>query len=200
VTLCKRTLRSRAQLAGLPLLGDSMSVSTASLALPYFEKAVEIQPKINRTPEPRRVLIEVKHSPGPQVMLQEILSAYPSPRSAVQSRRAVTKSCTGPRGARGVSWPKWRIIPTASRRLNLARCWPRWATGRLDDEMREVMRIAPKRRKATCSSAGALLRVATLDEVQSLAEQADPCRHLRSSRPRMFVMADVFNRSTSRTG
>ena len=94
-------------------------------ALPYLEKAVEIQPKITQNRlNLAACLIEVKQFARAQTMLDEILSEHPRfPGAAVQPRRALRGAAAARGRASGVRSPKWRTIRTASRRASTwARC------------------------------------------------------------------------------
>jgi len=201
VTLCKRTLSiDERNSQAYALLGDAyIDQHQPSKALPYLEKAVEIQPKITQNRlNLAACLIEVKEFARAQTILQEILSAYPKFPGAQFNLGVLYEELKRPEEARSAYLAEVANHPNSFKaRFNLGKVlatmgdWPGST-----DEMREVVRIAPKRPEGYLFLARALLQQsAPLGEVQALAEQGlTLARTPELKALGWFVMADVFNR------
>jgi len=201
VTLCKRTLSiDERNSQAYALLGDAyIDQHQPSKALPYLEKAVEIQPKITQNRlNLAACLIEVKQFARAQTTLQEILSAYPKFPGAQFNLGVLYEELKRPEEARSAYLAEVANHPNSFKaRFNLGKVlatmgdWPGST-----DEMREVVRIAPKRPEGYLFLARALLQQsAPVGEVQALAEQGlTLARTPEFKALGWFVMADVFNR------
>ena len=201
VTLCKRTLSldpSNSQ--AYALLGDVyIERRQPSAALPYLEKAVEIQPKLTQNRlNLAACLIETQQLTRAEAMLQEIARDHPAFPGAHFNLGVLYEEQQQPARARAAYLAEIGNHPDSFKaRFNLGKVlaaegdWP-GSTG----QMREVMRLAPKRPEGYLFLARALLRQpASLDEAQTLVEKG---LSLADS-PELkalgwFVMADVFNR------
>jgi arylsulfatase A-like enzyme/tetratricopeptide (TPR) repeat protein len=207
VTLCKRTLSiDERNTQAYALLGDVyIGQHQPSKALPYLEKAVEVQPKITQNRlNLAACLIEVKQLQRAQALLQEILSAYPRFPGAQFNLGVLYEELQRPEEARAAYLAEIANHPNGFKaRFNLGKLlaaggdWP----GSIE-QMRGVMRIAPKLAEGYLFLARALLQQsellhqsAPLDQVQALADQGlSLARTPELKALGWFVMADVFNR------
>ena len=201
VTLSKRTLSiDPRNTQAYTLLGDVyIGRQQPSQALPYLEKAVEIQPKITQNRlNLAACLIEMKQLPRAQAILQEIVAAQPRFPGAQFNLGVLYEELQRPEEARAAYLAEIANHPGGFKaRFNLGKILAAlgdWAGSA--EQMREVLRIAPKRPEGHLFLARALLQQsAPLDEVEALADQG----LARATTPELkalgwFVKADVFNR------
>jgi arylsulfatase A-like enzyme/tetratricopeptide (TPR) repeat protein len=201
VTLCKRTLvLDERNSQAYALLGEVyIGQQRPSTALPFLEKAVAIQPKVaqNRL-NLAACLIEVKQLARAQAMLEEILEAHPKFPGGQFNLGVLFEEQRRPEDARAAYATEVANYPKSFKaRFNLGKVlsglgqWPESI-----EQMREVIRIAPRRPEGYLFLARALLHEsAPLDEVQTLTEKglavADNAEHKALG---WFLMADVFSR------
>jgi tetratricopeptide (TPR) repeat protein len=200
-TLCKRTLSLDARNAqAYALLGDVyVTRKEPAKALAYLEKAVEIQPKITQNRlNLAACLIESGGLGRAQSTLDEILAEHPRFPGAQFNLGVLYEQQNRPDEARTAYAAEIATFPASFKaRFNLGKLlaasgqWPE-----SQEQMREVMRLAPRRPEGYLFTARGLLhQSASLDDVQSLAE-----RGLALARtPELkalgwFLMADVFSR------
>jgi tetratricopeptide (TPR) repeat protein len=201
VTLCKRTLSIDERNAqAYALLGDVyIGQHQPSKALPYLEKAVEIQPKLTQNRlNLAACLIEGKQLARAQAALQEIVSAHPKFPGAQFNLGLLYEEMQRPEEARAAYLAEIATYPNGFKaRFNLGKILAAtgdWAGS--TEQMREVVRIAPRRPEGYLFLARALLQQsAPLGEVEALADQG----LTRAATPELkalgwFVKADVFNR------
>ncbi len=201
VTLCKRTLSiDDRNPQAYALLGDVyISEHQPSKALPYFEKAVEIQPKITQNNlNLAACLVEAKQFARAQALFQEILRTYPKFPGAEFNLGVLYEEMQRPDEARVAYSTEITNYPNSFKaRFNLGKMlaavedWQGSA-----DQMREVMRIAPKRPEGYLFLARALIQMsAPLDQVQGLADQGLGLAETPELKALgWFLKADVFNR------
>ena len=170
-----------------------------SNALPFLEKAVAIQPKLTQN----RVnlaacLIDLKQLSRAQTMLEEILHDHPR-FPGVQFNLGVLYEEQGKLDeARAAYAAEVANYPQSFKaRFNLGKLLARegdWQGS--SDQMREVMRIAPRRPEGYLFLARNLLnQSAPLDEVQALAERGIALAQAPDVKAfGWFLMADVYNR------
>jgi len=201
VTLCKRTLSIDERNAqAYALLGDVyIGQHQPSKALPYLEKAVEIQPKLTQNRlNLAACLIEAKQLARAQAALEEILRGYPKFPGAQFNLGVLYEELQRPQEAREAYLAEIATYPNGFKaRFNLGKILAAtgdWAGSA--EQMREVVRIAPKRPEGYLFLARAMLQQsAALGEVEALANQG----LTRATTPELkalawFVKADVFNR------
>jgi arylsulfatase A-like enzyme/predicted Zn-dependent protease len=201
VTLCKRTLSlDDRNTQAYALLGEVyIDQQQPSKALPYLEKAVAIQPKVaqNRL-NLAACLIEVKQFARAQTTLEEILEAHPKFPGARFDLGVLFEELRRPEDAREAYATEVANYPNSFKaRFNLGKVlsglgrWPESI-----EQMREVIRIAPRRPEGYLFLARALLHEsAPLDEVQALTEKGLAVAHAPEHKALgWFLMADVFNR------
>jgi choline-sulfatase len=201
VTLCKRTLSLDPRNSqAYALLGNAYIAREQPLqALPYLEKAVEIQPKITQNRlNLAASLIEAKQFPRAQTMLDEILREYPKFPGAAFNLGVLYDEQQRPNDARTAYLAEVANYPNSFKaRFNLGKVLSGlgdW-TGSIE-QMREVIRIAPRRPEGYLFLARGLLHEnGPLDEVQALTEKgltfaAEPDMKALG----WFLMADVFQR------
>lgn len=201
VTLCKRTLSlDERNTQACALLGDVyVRQHEPQKALPYLEKAVEIQPKLTQNRlNLAACLVEVRQLTRAEATLEGIVHDHPR-FPGVQFNLGVLLEEQGrPREARAAYAAELASYPDHFKaRFNLGKLlaglgdWP----GSIS-QMREAVRIAPKRPEGYLFLARALLEErAPLDEVQGLAETGLSLAQTPDLRALgWFLMADVFNR------
>ncbi len=201
VTLCKRTLSIDARnTQAYTLLGDVyIERHEPSKALPFLEKAVEIQPKITQGRlNLAACLIDVKQLPRAQAMLQEILAAHPKFPGAQFNLGVLYEELQRPEEARAAYLTEVANNPNSFKaRFNLGKVLAGFGdwTGSAE-QMREVVRIAPKRPEGYLFLARALLQQsAPLDQVEGLADRGlDRARTPELKALGWFVKADAYNR------
>jgi arylsulfatase A-like enzyme/predicted Zn-dependent protease len=201
VTLCKRTLSlDDRNSQAYALLGDVyISQQEPSKALPYLEKAVEIQPKLTQNRlNLAACLVESKQLARATAMLEEIVREYPRFPGAQFNLGVILEGQGRLQEARTAYAAEVAAYADGFKaRFNLGK-----VLFRLEDragsieQMREVVRIAPRRPEGYLFLARGLLQEsAPLDEVQPLAEkglglaQAPDLKALG-----WFLLADVFSR------
>jgi len=201
VALCRRTLSiDPRNTQAYTLLGDVyIGRHEPSKALPYLEKAVEIQPKITQNRlNLAACLVEVRQLPRAQALLQEILAAQPGFPGAQFNLGVLYEELQRPEEARAAYLAEIGNNPNAFKaRFNLGKMLAAsgdWAGSA--EQMREVVRIAPRRPEGYLFLARARLQQsAPIDEVEVLADQG----LARASTPELkalgwFVKADVYGR------
>lgn len=201
VTLCKRTLSlDDRNTQAYTLLGEVyVGQQAPSKALPYLEKAVEIQPKLTQNRlNLAACLIEVKQLERAKASLEEIVRDSPRFPGAQFNLGVLYEEQGLPQDARTAYASELATYPDHFKaRFNLGKVlsrlgdWP----GSIE-QMREVIRIAPKRPEGHLFLARGLLHEsAPLDEVQSLAEKGLGLAHAPDVKAfGWFLMADVFSR------
>jgi len=201
VTLCKRTLSLDERNAqAYVLLGDVyITRKEPSRALTYLEKAVEIQPKITQNRlNLAACLIEAKEFSRAQATLADILAAHPKFPGAQFNLGVLYEEQNRPDDARTAYAAEVRTFPASFKaRFNLGKLlaasgqWPESI-----EQMREVVRIAPRRPEGYLFAARGLLHEsAPLDDVQSLAEKGLALARTPELKALgWFLMADVYSR------
>ncbi len=201
ITLCNRTLSlDDRNTQAYTLLGEVyFGQHEPARALPYLEKAVEIQPKLTQNQvNLAACLIELKQLPRARHMLETVLAAHPRFPGAQFNLGVLYEEQRQPREARAAYEAEVSNYPESFKaRFNLGKL-----LAQLDDwpgstaQMRDVVRIAPRRAEGYLFLARALLHeAAPIDEVQPLVEHG-----LRlADAPDLkalgwFLMADIFNR------
>jgi choline-sulfatase len=201
VTLSKRTLSiDPRNTQAHALLGEVyIDRRQPSTALPYLEKAVEIQPKITQNRlNLAACLIETRQLTRAETMLQEIVSESPKFPGAQFNLGVLYEELQRPDEARTAYLAEIANHPNSFKaRFNLGKALAArgdWAGS--TEQMREVVRLAPKRAEGYLFLARALLRQsAPVDEVQALAEKGLALATTSELKALgWFVMADVFNR------
>lgn len=201
ITLCKKTLALDDRNAqAYALLGEVyVGRRDPSRALPYLEKAVEIQPKLTQNRlNLAACLIDLKQLGRAEAGLEEIVRDFPRFPGTQFNLGVVYDEQGRPREARTAYAAEVANHPESFKaRFNLGKAlsregdWP----GSIA-EMREVVRIAPKRPEGYLFLARGLLHEgAPLDEVQGLAEKG--LQLARASDVKAlgwFLMADVYSR------
>jgi arylsulfatase A-like enzyme/predicted Zn-dependent protease len=201
VTLCKRTLSvDPRNTQAYALLGDVyIDRRQPELALPHLEKAVEIQPKITQN----RVnlaacLIEMQQFERAQRMLEGILAEQPKFPGAWFNQGVLYDEQRRPDDARRAYLAEVANHPNSFQaRFNLGK-----VTSALGDwtesiaQMREVIRIAPKRAEGYLFLARGLLHEqGALDDIQGLVEKGLSLATTTDTKALgWFLMADVFER------
>ena len=201
ITLCKRTLSlDPRNTQAYALLGDVyIEQREPSLALPYLEKAVEIQPKITQNRlNLAACLIEAKQLPRAEATLNEIVREHPKFPGAQFNLGVLYEELHRPDAARAAYLAEIANHPNSFKaRFNLGKVLAAQSdwSGSIE-QLREVVRIAPKRAEGYLFLARALLRQpASLDEVQTLAQQGLSLATTSELKALgWFIMADVFNR------
>ncbi len=201
VTLCKRTLSiDDRNTQAYALLGDVyIGRHEPAKALPYLEKAVGIQPKITQNSlNLAACLIDVKQLARAEALLREILGAHPKFPGAQFNLGVLYEEMQRHDAARAAYLAEIASYPNSFKaRFNLGKLlaaagdWPGST-----EQMREVMRVAPRQPEGYLFLARALLQQsARLDEVQALAEQGLALAKTPDLKALgWFVKADVFNR------
>jgi arylsulfatase A-like enzyme/tetratricopeptide (TPR) repeat protein len=201
VTLCKRTLSLDERNAqAYVLLGDVyIARKEPTTALAYLEKAVEIQPKITQNRlNLAACLIDAKEFSRAQATLSEILAAHPKFPGAQFNLGVLYEEQNRPDDARTAYAAEVGTFPASFKaRFNLGKLlaasgqWPESI-----EQMREVVRIAPRRPEGYLFAARGLLHESgSLDEVQSLAERGLSLARTPDLKALgWFLMADVFSR------
>jgi tetratricopeptide (TPR) repeat protein len=201
IALCKRTLSlddRNNQAHGL--LGEVYAgQGKPDEALPHFEKAVEVQPKLTRNRlNLAGSLIEVGQYGRAEALLEEIVQDYPRFPLAQFNLGLVREEQGRPAEARAAYEAEVETYPRQFKaRFNLGKLLFQLGdrAGSLE-QMREVVRLAPAQPEGYLFLARGLLQEPEpLEEVQALVEkglslaQAPDLKALG-----WFLMADVFNR------
>ncbi len=202
VTLCKRTLSlDDRNTQAYALLGEVyIGQREPSKALPYLEKAVTIQPKVaqNRL-NLAACLIELKQFERAQAAVEEILNAHPKFPGAQFNLGVLHEEQSRPDDARKAYAAEVANYPKSFKaRFNLGKVLAQlghWSES--IEQMREVIRIAPKQPEGYLFLARGLLHESSgsLDVVQSLAERGLSLARTPDLKALgWFLMADVFSR------
>jgi arylsulfatase A-like enzyme/tetratricopeptide (TPR) repeat protein len=201
VALCKRTLSIDPRNAqAYALLGEVyISQQQPSMALPNLEKAVEIQPKITQNRlNLAACLIEMKQLARAQQILDGILSEQPKFPGAWFNQGVLFSEQRRAEDARKAYLSEVANYPNSFKaRFNLGKVLSElgdWA-GSIE-QMREVIRIAPKRPEGYLFLARGLLHErASLDDVQALVEKGLTLAGTPDVKALgWFLMADVYER------
>jgi arylsulfatase A-like enzyme/tetratricopeptide (TPR) repeat protein len=168
-------------------------------ALPHFEQAVAIQPKLTRNRlNLAGSLIEVKQYGRAEALLKEVVAEHPRFPLAHFNLGLVYEEQGRLAEARAAYAAEVAAYPQEFKaRFNLGKVL--FALGdRVGslDQMREVVRLAPKRPEGYLFLARGLLQdTASLDEVQRLAEKGLALADARDLKTMgWLLMADVYNR------
>jgi arylsulfatase A-like enzyme/Tfp pilus assembly protein PilF len=201
IALCKRTLALDERNAQAhTLLGEVYAdLKKPAVALPYFEKAAEIQPKLTRNRlNLAGALTEEKQFARAETLLKEIVKEYPRFPFAHYNLGLLYEEQGRLPEARSEYAAEVAAHPGHFKaRFNLGKVLFQLGdrTGSLE-QMREVIRIAPKQPEGYLFLARGLLQEsAPVDTVQSLVEkglslaQAPDLKILG-----WLLLADVFNR------
>jgi arylsulfatase A-like enzyme/predicted Zn-dependent protease len=201
ISLCKRTLSLDERNAQAhSLLGDMYAAQgRPAEALPYFEKAVEIQPKLTRNRLNLAVcLTELKqHRPG-EALLQEILRDHPHFPLAQFNLGLLYEDEGRAQEAKAAYAAEVAAHPREFKaRFNLGKLL--FALGDRtggEEQMREMIRIAPRQAEGYLFLARSRLQQsAPIDDVQKLVEQGlATARSPDVQALGWLLMADVFNR------
>jgi arylsulfatase A-like enzyme/tetratricopeptide (TPR) repeat protein len=201
VALCKRTLSLDERNAQAhTLLGEVYAAQKKPAeAVPHFEKAVEIQPKLTRNRlNLAGALTEVKQYGRAEILLEEIIKEYPKFPLAHFNLGLVYEEQGRLEDARAAYAAEVAAYPQHFKaRFNLGRVLFQLGdrAGSLE-QMREVVRIAPKQPEGYLLLARGLLQEsAPLDQVQGLAEKGLSLAQAADLKALgWLLMADVFNR------
>jgi tetratricopeptide (TPR) repeat protein len=201
VTLCKRTLSIDPRNSqAYALMGNAyITEQQPATALPFLEKAVEIQPKITQNRlNLAASLIDAGQLPRARTMLDEILREYPKFPGAWFNLGVLFDQQGEPHEARKAYLAEIASYPNSFKaRFNLGKVLTQLGDwGGSIEQMREVMRIAPKRPEGYLFLARGLLHEnASLDEVQGLTEKGLAFADTSDMKALgWFLMADVFQR------
>jgi arylsulfatase A-like enzyme/tetratricopeptide (TPR) repeat protein len=201
VVLCKRTLSLDERNAQAhTLLGEAYaSRRDAARALPHFEKAVEIQPKLTRNRiNLAGALIDVKEYRRAQTLLEEIVAEHPRFPFAQFNLGLLHEEQGRMAQARAAYEAEIAAYPGHFKpRFNLGKVLFGLGERRAAmEQMREVIRIAPRQAEGHLFLArGMLQETAPLDEVEALAEKGLAlARSPELKALGWFLLADVYNR------
>jgi arylsulfatase A-like enzyme/tetratricopeptide (TPR) repeat protein len=202
ITLCNRTLSlDDRNTQAYTLLGDVyIGRHEPAKALPYLEKAVQIQPKLTQNQvNLAACLIDVKNFSRAQQLLEAVLSGHPKFPGAQFNLGVLFEELGRPQEARTAYEAEVANYPTSFKaRFNLGKIlaqledWP----GSIA-QMREVVRIAPRRAEGHLFLARGLLHetAAPLDETERLVQQGLRLADTADLKALgWFLMADIFNR------
>jgi arylsulfatase A-like enzyme/tetratricopeptide (TPR) repeat protein len=201
VALCKKTLSlDDRNMQAYALLGEVyVGQGQPETALPHFEKAVEIQPKMTQNRmNLASCLIELKKYDRAEKVLREIVEENPRFPMAQFSLGLLYQEVGRTREARSAYEAEVAAYPDHFKaRFNLGKLLFQLGDRKASiEQMREVMRIAPKQPEGYLFVARSLLaEEGALDEIQPLVEkglslaQAPDMKALG-----WLLMADVFNR------
>jgi tetratricopeptide (TPR) repeat protein len=201
VTLCKRTLSldDRNTLAHA-LLGEVYAGRhQPDQALPHFEKAVEIQPKLTQNRlNLAGALIEVGQFDKAESLLKQIVEEHPRFPLAQFNLGLLYEERGQAREARAAYEAELSAYPRHFKaRFNLGKILYGLGDRRGSlEQMREVIRIAPARAEGYLFLARGLLQEpAAIDEVQGLVEKGLSLAETPDLKALgWLLMADVFNR------
>jgi tetratricopeptide (TPR) repeat protein len=182
------------------LLGDVyVGQHEPAKALPYLEKAVQIQPKLTQNQvNLAACLIELNDLARAERMLDAILSSHPRFPGAQFNLGVLHEEQGRLQDARAAYEAEVSNYPASFKaRFNLGKVLAQlgdWSGS--NAEMREVMRIAPRRSEGYLFLARGLLHeAAPLDQVQRLVEHGLTLADAPDLKALgWFLMADVFNR------
>ncbi len=201
IALCKRTLSlDERNPQAYTLLGEvHASLGKPAEALPYFEKALEIQPKLTQNRlNLAGSLVEVKQYDRAEGLLNEIIRDFPRFPLAHFNLGLLYEQQGRPEEARSAYAEEVSAYPGDFRaRFNLGKVLFRLGDGAGSlEQMREVIRIAPKQPEGYLFLARGLLQEsAPIDEIHALVEKGLSLAETPDTRALgFFVLADVYNR------
>ena len=201
IALCKRTLSLDERNAQAhTMLGEVYAAEKEPAeALPHFEKAMEIQPKLTRNRlNLATCLTEMKHYERAEKLLQEIVQEHPRFPLANFTLGVLYEAEGRSQPAKAAYAAEVAAYPERFKaRFNLGKLLFQLGdrAGSIE-QMREVIRIAPKQAEGYLFLARArLAESAPLDEVQGLVEQGLPLAGSDELKALgWLLLADVFNR------
>jgi len=201
IALSKRTLSlDQRNAQAHTLLGEAYaSQNEPGEALPYFEKAVEIQPKLTRNRlNLAGALSEMKQHGRAERLLKEIVAEHPRFPLAQFNLGLVYEELGRGEEARSAYAAEVAAYPQQFKaRFNLGKVLFQLGDrpGSLE-QMREVVRLAPKQPEGYLFLArGLLQQSAPLEEVQALVEKGLSLAQARELKALgWLLMADVYNR------
>jgi tetratricopeptide (TPR) repeat protein len=201
IALCRRTLSlDERNPQAYTLLGEvNAGLGKPADAVPYFEKALEIQPKLTQNKlNLAGSLVEVEQYDRAQGLLGEVLRDFPKFPLANYNLGLLYEERGRLEDARSAYETEVSAYPGDFRaRFNLGKVLFRLGDreGSLE-QMREVMRIAPNRAEGYLFTARGLLQEsADIDEIHALVEKGLSLADAPDTRALgFFVLADVYNR------
>ncbi len=201
IALCKRTLSlDERNNQAYALLGEVYAArNEPEKALPHFEKAVEIQPKLTQNRlNLAGSLIEVRQHARAEAMLKEIVHDYPKFPLAQFNLGLLYDEEGRPAEARPAYAAEVAAYPEHFKaRFNLGKVlFQLGDRAGAVEQMREVVRIAPTRPEGYLFLARGLLQQAVpVDEVQPLVEKGlSLARAPDLQALGYYLLADVFSR------
>ena len=201
VTLCKRTLSlDDRNTQAYALLGEVyVGRGQPREALPHFEKAVETQPKMTQNRlNLAGTQIEVGQLDEAEALLKRIVEEYPRFPLAQFNLGLLYEKRGRPGEARAAYAAEVEAHPNQFKaRFNLGKVlFELGDHAGSTEQMREVIRIAPKRPEGYLFLArGRLQDPGALDEVQALVEKGLSLAEAPDLKALgYFLLADVFNR------
>jgi choline-sulfatase len=201
IALCRQTLSlDERNVQAYTLLGEVYAGrKDPGKALPYFEKAVEIQPKLTRNRlNLASALVELGQYARAEKILDGILQESPRFPMAQYTRALLYEGQGRISEARAAYEAELEAYPRQYKaRFNLGKIL--YALGDREEakkQMREVIQIAPKQPEGYLLLArGLLLDEAPVDEIQPLVEKGlSLARTPDIQALGWLLMADVFNR------
>jgi tetratricopeptide (TPR) repeat protein len=201
IALCRRTLSlDERNPQAYTLLGEvNAGLGKPADAVPYFEKALQIQPKLTQNKlNLAGSLVEVEQYERAQGLLGEILRDFPRFPLANYNLGLLYEEQGRFEDARSAYETEVSAYPGDFRaRFNLGKVLFRLGdrAGSLE-QMREVTRIAPNRPEGYLFTARALLQESVdIDEIHALVEKGLSLADTPDTRALgFFVLADVYNR------
>jgi len=168
-------------------------------ALPYLEKAVEIQPKLTRNRlNLAAARVGVKQYKRAEIMLKEIIREYPNSARARYNLGLLYEEQGRLDEAKTAYAEEVSLFPREFRaRFNLGKVLLKLGdmAGYMEN-MREVVKLAPQQAEGYLFLArGLLLEQAPLDEVQTLLEKGLALAETSELKAfGYFLLADVYDR------
>jgi predicted Zn-dependent protease len=201
IALCKRTLALDERNAQAhTLLGEVYAgLKKPAEALPHFEKAVEIQPKLTRNRlNLAGSLTELRQYDRAEALLRDVIKEYPKFPFAHFTLGLLYEEEGRPQDARSAYAAEVAAYPGQFKaRFNLGKVLFQVGdrAGSLE-QMREVVRIAPKQPEGYLFLARGLLQEnAPIGEVQTLVEKGLSLARAPDHKALgWLLLADVFNR------
>jgi len=201
IALCKRTLAvdSRNNQAYALIAEAYIDEENPAAALPYIEKAVEIQPKLAQSRLTMAAcLVGVKQYDRAEPMLREIIRESPKFPFAHFNLGILFEEQGKWDEAREAYSKEVTLYPSEYRaRFNLGKVFFRSGDHQgYMDEMREVVRIAPRRAEGYLFLArGLLIENAPVAEVREMAEKGLSLAIASDLKAfGWFLLADIYNR------
>jgi choline-sulfatase len=201
IVLCKRTLSLDERNAQAhTLLGEAYAAQgDAAQALPSFEKAVEIQPKLTRNRiNLAAALIDVKQYGRAETLLEEIIAEHPKFPFAQFNLGLLHEEQGRLAQARAAYEAEIAAYPRHFKpRFNLGRVlFELGDRPAAMEQMREVIRIAPRQAEGHLFLARGLLQEsAPLEQVEASAEKGLALARAPELKALgWFLLADVYNR------